>query len=43
MSPTVFFPQLDVILSRDFFEQLEENGNEVHEVGHAQMTYFDYK
>ena len=27
----------------EFFEQLEENGNVVHEVCRAQMTYFDYK
>ena len=29
-------------LSREFFERLEENGNVVHEVCRAQMTYFDY-
>ena len=37
-SLTVLFQQLDVIIE----EQLEENGNVVHEVCHAQMTYFDY-
>ena len=29
-------------LSREFFEQVEENGNVVHEVCRAQMTCFDY-
>ena len=27
---------------REFFEQLEENGNVVHELCRALMTYFDY-
>ena len=31
-----------IVIIEEFFEQLEENGNVVHEVCCAQMTYFDY-